>query len=234
MKIVTISDTHGDLPDSACIPEGDIFIHAGDICPNWTHHWRNDGPVQMNWIHDTFIPWLNKIPCSQKYIVGGNHDGCAEMPEFSRLLWTKSQTLVLRNDLVKDSLGNPVIYGSPNTFCPPGWGIERWTFGSTSDEDLSMIWDNIPEECPIVVTHSPAYEMLDKEHNDHIGSKSLRGLLDRMNFKIHICGHAHSAGGSTKYVGDKLFVNSSCHLMGFESINGRFHQFCKEAIRNLL
>lgn len=86
------------------------------------------------------------------------------------------------------------------------------------DEDLDLIWDLIPDETDIVITHGPAYgagdlvtnHMYDRDH--HVGSVSLKTkLLKLPNLKLHVCGHIHEASGI--YIGDYVTVNAStCDL----------------------
>ena len=108
MKIVAISDTHGQLLED--IPPCDIFIHAGDICPV-TNHTRS---FQSNWLRDKFAPWLESVPAKHKVIIAGNHDW----------IWYKSKNLVpklnchyLENSSVE--INGLLLWGSPWTpyFC---------------------------------------------------------------------------------------------------------------------
>jgi hypothetical protein len=47
------------------------------------------------------------------------------------------------------------IFGSPNTIEFFDWAFEK------NEEELDQIYSQIPENTDIVVTHGPAYEILD-------------------------------------------------------------------------
>jgi len=69
MRIVAIADTHGDHRDIPYIPDGDIFIHAGDFL--------NFGQEKMAAFGDIlgdFYKWIEHLPHKHKLLVGGNHD----------------------------------------------------------------------------------------------------------------------------------------------------------------
>jgi hypothetical protein len=63
IRIVCISDTHGDDP-SLSIPQGDIFIHAGDMGG------KNRGtPAEMKLAYD----WIAALPHQVKVVVAGEN-----------------------------------------------------------------------------------------------------------------------------------------------------------------
>jgi len=62
MKLVCISDTHGDH-EQVSLPDGDVLIHAGDITGHGTEKDFLD-----------FLTWFNSQPHAHKLFVAGNHD----------------------------------------------------------------------------------------------------------------------------------------------------------------
>ena len=70
MKIVAISDMHG-LQEYVHINECDILCICGDIVPL---KMQRNIPQSMSWFKKQFIPWCEKQPCKQIYLVAGNHD----------------------------------------------------------------------------------------------------------------------------------------------------------------
>ena len=62
MKIVLISDTHGEH-NSIQVPYGDILIHAGDLTPS-----GKAGEVEAA------AKWLGSLPHPHKIAIAGNHD----------------------------------------------------------------------------------------------------------------------------------------------------------------
>ena len=62
MKIIAISDTHG-CHRQLQLPEGDIILHAGDVCDRGNKDHVLD-----------FIDWYQQLPYQYKIMIGGNHD----------------------------------------------------------------------------------------------------------------------------------------------------------------
>ena len=62
MKLVCISDTHGDH-EGIELPEGDVLIHAGDLS---AHGQRAETHA--------FMKWLGHQPFEHILCIAGNHD----------------------------------------------------------------------------------------------------------------------------------------------------------------
>ena len=80
-----------------------------------------------------------------------------------------------------------------------------------SDEELGEVLGKALEGAPrelVVVTHVPGYETgLDLTYSGlHVGSRSVRSLVERVNPLIHVCGHIHEAWGVAR-VGATMSVN---------------------------
>ena len=120
MRIVCVSDTHG-YHELTTIPDGDILVHAGDIC-------RHGGLEDV----DDFNRWLGKLPHRHKVVICGNHDWCfQEKPAEARARITNAIYL-------QDSgceIEGLKFYGSPWTplFCD-------WSF-MLSEPDLAAKWE---------------------------------------------------------------------------------------------
>ncbi|MGE0487941.1 MAG: metallophosphoesterase [Vulcanimicrobiota bacterium] len=61
-RVVCLSDTHS-LHEQVEVPEGDILLHAGDLCNHGTK-----GEVKA------FDAWLGRQPHRHKLFIAGNHD----------------------------------------------------------------------------------------------------------------------------------------------------------------
>jgi len=73
MRLVIASDTHS-LHDQISVPEGDIFLHAGDF--------MNRGVLAEV---STFSRWIRGLPHRHKIVIAGNHDLAFEdSPEAAR------------------------------------------------------------------------------------------------------------------------------------------------------
>ena len=70
MKIVAISDLHGQLPT---VPECDLLLIAGDICPVHNHKLF----YQDIWLRSVFAAWLRQQRAKRIIGVWGNHAGSA-------------------------------------------------------------------------------------------------------------------------------------------------------------
>ena len=65
MRIVAVADTHTFQRDLGDLPDGDVFIHAGDLI-------RAGTLDELEGVAD----WLRALPHAHKIIVAGNHDWC--------------------------------------------------------------------------------------------------------------------------------------------------------------
>ena len=72
MKICAVSDLHGNLPT---IPECDLLIIAGDVCPDKFKHNNYrfpDRDGQLAWLHYEFKTWLRDQPAAETVMTFGN------------------------------------------------------------------------------------------------------------------------------------------------------------------
>lgn len=82
------------------------------------------------------------------------------------------------------------IFGSPYS---PSKGT--WAFGYAPDE-AEALWDQIPENLDILVTHTPPEGYCDRSRSGTRGGCSgLLAALARTKPYLHVCGHIHEAGG---------------------------------------
>lgn len=180
MKIAAVSDLHGYLPD---IPECDLLLLAGDICPD---------QGQASWLNREFRNWLGAIPAKEVVLVWGNHDLLAEhKPE---LIPNDLRCHILTDRQIE--LNGLKIYGSP-------WQkrFYDWAF-NLDEEDLAKKWDLIPDDTDILVLHGPPYEIGDLAWHKimnpagcHAGSPSLLERIKSIKPKLSVFGHIHSGRG---------------------------------------
>lgn len=190
MKIIAISDLHGNLP---IIPPCNLLLIAGDICPVYDHSLQ----FQQYWLDTTFRRWLKELPV--KHIVGiaGNHDLIfQEKPHWvPKLPWIYLQDSGTEIEGLK-------IWGTP-------WQkrFHDWAF-NLDEEELVKKWDMIPLDTDILVLHGPPYGYGDeapriiKDENEqewpgfeHIGSPSLLSRLKLIKPKLVVFGHNHDGFG---------------------------------------
>ena len=186
MKLCCISDTHGrhhDL-DLSKYP-ADVLVFAGD--------WTRGRDLGLSETAD-FLQWLSEQPYKHKVFICGNHELQVEASttQFDEmLLMYPGITYLQDSEVIIDDIK---FYGSPysNEFC-------NWAF-MENDVELSKIWDAVPDDTQVLLTHGPAYNCNDlvkrSYGNDpHVGSKSLhyRKLALQDSLRVHISGHIHEA-----------------------------------------
>lgn len=191
--ICAISDLHGNLPENI-IPEVDLLIIAGDICPCPRLTSRTAKVFyQSKWLQEKFAPWLDKQPVKHTVAVWGNHDWIGQLNPalVPRLPWT------VLTDQVTEILGHK-IYGSP-------WQLEffDWAF-NLPEEGLAKKWMHIPDGTDILVLHGPPYGFGDlaspmphtgRIKPEHVGSPSLTKRLQEVRPRLTVYGHIHSGYG---------------------------------------
>ena len=89
------------------------------------------------------------------------------------------------------------VFGSPFS---PASGV--WGFGYPP-EHASLLWDQIPLNTDIVITHTPPkYHCDESKHVKALGCKALRETLWRVRPSLAICGHVHEGRGAERILWD--------------------------------
>ena len=175
MKIVALSDTHGKHRQIE-IPDGDILIYAGDF------------EIRNNLDLFEMSEWLNELPHKRVVAIFGNHD----FTEHSEIKYMKQMfervNLLFNESIEIDGLK---IWGSPYS---PFFNNWAWM---QPDNMLKEIWDTIPLETEIIVTHTMPYGILDGvlPRMESVGSLTLRDAIKRVHPYIQIGGHLHESFG---------------------------------------
>lgn len=197
VRIVCISDTHNQTPK---LPPGDIFIHAGDLT-------KQGSPEELQ----RAFHWLDGQDFRCKIIVAGNHDlgldrqfqdqgrsQTAEQVQANIDLFQSSPSMhYLEHEAKCIILPNHdgtetrlKVFGSPYS---PKHG--KWAFGYNRSAELEL-WQAIPLDSDIVITHTPARYHVDESIRDGPGGcENLRQDLWRVRPKLFVCGHIHEASG---------------------------------------
>ena len=162
IKLVAVSDTHGKHRDLD-IPEGDVFVHAGDLI------WRGtvDDLIEFN-------EFLGSLQHRHKIVIAGNHDFCfEESREFAESFLTNA--VYLQDEEVV--LEGIKFYGSP--WQP--WFFD-WAFNLQRGQELREKWDLIPNDVDVLVTHGPPYGYCDEtSRGDHVGCEELLAAVERID-----------------------------------------------------
>lgn len=84
------------------------------------------------------------------------------------------------------------IFGSPYS---PARGL--WAFGYDSEEQASRLWDQIPADTDVLLTHTPPkYHCDESRDRGAAGCGILRETLWRVRPRLAVCGHIHEARGA--------------------------------------
>ncbi|KAJ5183538.1 hypothetical protein N7492_001154 [Penicillium capsulatum] len=206
-RFVCISDTHGYTPSDAGfkLPAGDVLIHAGDLTNNGS----------MTELCRT-MDWISQADFETKIIVAGNHDVTLDSDFYAKhgyvfhgdrledptqcleiitgstpsVVLLQHQAAVIR--LTRPEGPNTVfkVFGSPYSQFRG-----NWAFGYETSDAVAL-WDQIPSDTDIVVTHTPPRSHCDQKPNaQSVGCVALRQALSRIRPPLAICGHVHEGRG---------------------------------------
>jgi Icc-related predicted phosphoesterase len=189
MRIVCISDTH-NKHNEINIPDGDLLIHSGDL--------SIDGTVEEI---KNFNEWLGNLNHKYKIFIAGNHDFLFEgNPITAKSLITNA--IYLENSGLNIEGLN--IWGSPANL-----RFYDGAFNKEAGEDIKKVWDLIPDNTDILITHNPPYMILDKIHSGkNIGCNELAKKILEIKPKLCIFGHVHDGYGVQKK-DDITYINAS-------------------------
>jgi Icc-related predicted phosphoesterase len=191
MKITTISDTHG-LHHQLQLPGGDVLIHAGDVCNRGTAAEALD-----------FMNWFSNQNYAYKIFIAGNHDFYFEKEPIAAI-----QSLLPENVFYLNDSGITIegisFWGSPIT--PE---FHNMAFNRKRGIDIAKHWDLIPPDTDVLITHGPAYGILDKTfQNWYVGCTDLLARIEEIKPQYHIFGHIHEGFGLVEREGTS-FINTS-------------------------
>ena len=80
--------------------------------------------------------------------------------------------------------------------------------GDCVSDRQSKNYSIIPDDTDVLITHSPAYGILDFDDNNHYGSEELLTRLSALNLRAHLFGHIHANHGITT-IGNTIFSNGA-------------------------
>jgi Icc-related predicted phosphoesterase len=186
MKIFHFSDSHG-IHSLLEIPKNiDLIIFSGDES-NYYDSWKNEPECR------DFINWFFNLYVKHKIMIAGNHSAfiAKNTKEFKKLCKDKN-IIYLENEEVY--IEGFKIWGSPFS---PTFG--NWHFMKSRDK-MDKLWQNIPEDTDILVTHTPPRGCLDlsydRNHNlEFCGCSALLKHIFRVKPILHLYGHVHTTDG---------------------------------------
>ncbi|KAF4993903.1 hypothetical protein FGRMN_6150 [Fusarium graminum] len=222
-RIVCISDTHNC---QVKLPKGDVLIHAGDLTNQGSH-------AELT----KTVAWLEKQDFEAKIVIAGNHDLTLDREFYAehglyfhnkspqsrdeclRLFTSSPSITYLAHESITIRLESPSgprtqfkVFGSPYS---PRFGL--WAFyydapqNPSSWSDLTSLWQSIPLDTDIVVTHTPPRMHCDKtDERRATGCEALRQALWRVRPQLAVCGHIHDGRGA-----ERVMWDLSCRNVAF-------------------
>lgn len=168
MKILHLSDTHGCHRRLRDLPEADVAVHSGDFCMVGSEQEAID-----------FLNWFCDLPYRHKIFICGNHDDCLYGANIGGL--DENVHYLCNSGIEIDGLK---FYGVP------------MFMGDCITDRQSRNYARIPEDTDILITHSPAYGILDFDDGINYGSEEILEKLPFLNnLKAHLFGHIHAQHG---------------------------------------
>ncbi|KAF9234760.1 Metallo-dependent phosphatase [Melanogaster broomeanus] len=208
-RFVCISDTHSRRYR---VPSGDVLLHAGDLS-SWGSF------PQLT----TTVEWLKTLDHPVKILIAGNHDLCLDQKwgEYgnAEVSLTKAPSSGYLTRLIQraraymhshESVGMYYIEHEPLQFTSPSGRVWK-AYGSpaapvyvegafqyASPTEAKGIYNRIPNDTEILLTHTPPYKILDTtKKGSHAGCRGLLYRLNRLKYcRLHVFGHIHEAAGS--------------------------------------
>lgn len=181
MRILHISDTHGQHRSLGPLPGADVVVHSGDICMAGTEDEVLD-----------FMEWFCDLPYAHKVFIGGNHDRYLE-------------------DAVIEGLDANCHYLCNSAVVIDGvkfYGVPLFMHGSQSRQLMAPFYQRIPADTDVLITHAPPYGVLDFADGIYYGSDELLLKVGEVMPRLHLFGHIHDCRGIRNLYGT-LFSNGS-------------------------
>lgn len=200
-KLTFISDTHNyETKLTAAIIEGgrpDVLVHCGDCTDGGTTQ-------ELKSVAAWFKMLKQKDYVGEIVLVAGNHDRGLRSPS-NQALFTRIGIHYLQDSAV--TLHGLRFYGSPWSGFMSEWGFQ---LPSEDGGPGPYVWESIPSNTDVLVTHSPPAYIRDEDGGVRWGCPYLRKRIDEGYLKprVHAFGHVHTQHGIT--VNDStLFLNAS-------------------------
>jgi hypothetical protein len=215
LRVVAVSDTHNDHARLR-VPEGDVFVHAGDATDFGTaqelidfYTWMAslDHPIKL------FIPGNHDIGLDPTANVQahcfwtvGRHNSTLEVARSLRATSPPVRAVARAATLINDwrclapALNFIGVSGTPSVVncCP-------MAFAGTAPRL------RLPEQVYALVSHAPPAGILDNSGCGSwaYGSDAVRALIRKTKPRLHIFGHVHLPRGGVHFTRSCCFMNVS-------------------------
>ncbi|KAK2728362.1 ser thr protein phosphatase family protein [Colletotrichum kahawae] len=229
-RFVCVSDTHNT---TVKLPKGDVLVHAGDLTNQGSYSEVRAGADSATGLSLLFLPFqcANSPPPGtvSKIVIAGNHDLTLDGPFYAlhgphfhnqapqspsdclSLLTSSPSITYLNHASARITLTSPSgprtsfsVFGSPYS---PRNGL--WAF-SYDAPPQTQLWDDIPLDADVVVTHTPPRTHRDESRlRRAAGCEALRRALWRVRPRLAVCGHVHEARGAERVAWDLGCANTA-------------------------
>lgn len=210
MKIVALSDTH-NLHDQIDVPKADVLVHAGDATGRGD---LREVAAVGEWLRGL----LTSGTVDHAVFVAGNHDFLFEhQPHIGRAIIEGAGAYYLQDEEVV--IDGVKFYGAP-------WQprFYDWAFNLDRGSPLRQVWEKIPEDTDVLITHGPPYGILDRTLGyrenppENVGCEDLMRRIEVVKPKYHVFGHIHCNYG-IETNGETVFVNASNCNERYRAVN---------------
>ena len=185
MKILHLSDTHGQHKNLRSLPEADVIVHSGDFTFAGSEEEAYD-----------FMNWFCNLPYKHKIFIAGNHDMCMYGADHIDGL-SRNVHYLYNNSVVIDGIK---FYGIP------------MFMEDCMDGNLDVFINNIPDDTDVLITHMPPKGTCDLANYgkgpEHRGNATLAELLKKLHPTCHLFGHEHDAYGKT--IKENVIYSNAC------------------------
>ena len=173
MRILHLSDTHGCHHRLKDLPKADVVVRSGDFTMTGTEQEALD-----------FLNWFCDQPYAHKIFICGNHDDCLYGANI-------------------DGLDSNVHYLCNSGIDIDGikfYGVPMFMGDCITDRQQRNI-AKIPSDTDVLITHTPAYGILDFDDNINYGDEQLIAKVIEIRPRLHLFGHIHAHHGVTTQQG---------------------------------
>ncbi|KAG1819509.1 Metallo-dependent phosphatase-like protein [Suillus subaureus] len=197
-RFVCISDTHSR---TFHIPAGDVLLHAGDLSS-----WGSLSQLIIT------VEWLKSLDHPVKIMVAGNHDLCLDKNWAQPIYGLLPEEVQQARTYVRSQAAAGLYYIEHEPFrfmLPSGreWKVygspaaplyARGSFQYETTDEARVIYNRIPKDTEILITHTPPFMTLDTtSKGKHAGCHVLSNKLAELrNCRLHVFGHIHECAGA--------------------------------------
>lgn len=145
--------------------------------------------------------WFCDLPYAHKIFICGNHDDCLYGANIEGL---DANVHYLCNSAVE--IDGVKFYGVP------------MFMGDCITNRQIRNYERIPSDTDVLITHSPAYGILDFDDGINYGSEELLTRLSALQLKAHLFGHIHAQYG-LKSLDDTIYSNGAIMNYNYDNLN---------------